>query len=141
MALSRTNTTAWATFVGHYAKDRAWLFDGGPVPEGLLEAWQGWMTTVFMPANRSMVELALSKADLLEDDEMPSVLMALSAHVAGYEVLLKRWEKNDYSQLTSLLNYPDDLPKYAAARFTELKQKQRTLLRQTAARRLPGAHH
>jgi hypothetical protein len=30
----------------------------------------------------------------------------LCAHVAGYEAIIKRWEKGDYSTIDSILNYP-----------------------------------
>jgi hypothetical protein len=50
--------------------------------------WIAWMRTVFMPANRTIHELIVTKTHLLDDDEMPAVLLAFLAHVSGYEVTM-----------------------------------------------------
>jgi hypothetical protein len=41
-----------------------------------------------MPANRTIHELIVTKTHLLDDDEMPAVLLAFLAHVSGYEVTM-----------------------------------------------------
>jgi hypothetical protein len=55
------------------------------------------MTTVFVPVHRRMMELVLERADLIEEREMPSCLLALCAHVNGYQAILKEWETGEIS--------------------------------------------
>jgi hypothetical protein len=93
------------------------------------EEYQLWYTTVFMPINRRMYELVLSKADLLVEEVMPPVLLQLCAHVAGYEITAKRWERGDYSEHLSVIPFPQDLGRYAQESFRSLKQEQRELIR------------
>jgi hypothetical protein len=47
------------------------------------------MTTVFVPVHRRMMKFVLERADLIEEREMPSCLLARCAHVNGYQAILK----------------------------------------------------
>lgn len=95
--------------------------------------YQLWYTTVFMPTNRRMYELVLSKADLLIEQDMPPVLLQLCAHVAGYEITARRWESGDYSEHLSVIPFPEVLVQYAQESFRSLKQEQRELIRHRPA--------
>jgi hypothetical protein len=91
------------------------------------------MRVVFTPSNRRIVQLIEEHSHLLEDDDMPQVLLDFCAHVAGYEVTITDWDRGDYSVLVSIIDHPGSvLPRYAASRFTDLKTRQRQLPRATS---------
>ena len=95
------------------------------------------MTTVFIPVQQRMMDLVLEHADLIEEPEMPPCLLALCAHVAGYQAVLKTWESGEISvkreDNISVVNFPSqELADYAAAAFGRLKAEQATLLGATA---------
>ena len=76
-----------------------------------------------------MYELVLSKSDLLIETEMPQCLRDLSAHVVGYQLVMKKWERGDYSENLSLLAFPQtDLLNYVTASYNALKSEQARLL-------------
>jgi len=81
-----------------------------------------------MPLNLEMEERILNHSDLLEDLEMPEVLLKLMAHIAAYKPVLKSWERGDFSQNSSLLRFPDELKDYAMDNYSRLKKKQAVLL-------------
>jgi hypothetical protein len=99
------------------------------------EAWRLWMATVFMPLNRRMMDVVVAHADLLsESDRMPSCLLDLCAHVAGYEPVLERWRTGEFSPLdrgenVSVVDYPAaELRSYVTAAYQHLKREQVRLL-------------
>jgi hypothetical protein len=94
------------------------------------------MTTVFMPLHQRMVELVLENAALIEEPDMPPCLLAMCAHVAGYQAVLKEWETGEISVARedniSIVNFPgEELADYAAAAFSRLKAEQARLLGST----------
>jgi|SRR4051812_14117028 hypothetical protein len=104
--------------------------EGEPPNEEELNTWRLWMTTVFMPINHRMYELILSKSNLLIKLQIPESLLLLSAHVAAYQAVLERWKNKDYSEHTSLIEYPNEkLLDYARSSFQALKAEQAELLR------------
>jgi hypothetical protein len=146
LALTGINDEAWSTFFDKYGVSPDAFFgvnvspaaffgvDTDSVPHEKIEVWVEWMRTVFMPSNRKIVDLIETKADLLEDDSMPAVLMKFCAHVAGYEVTLKRWAAGDFSLLTSLIDHPGPpMSEYATEKFAYLKGLQRELLNATTS--------
>jgi hypothetical protein len=99
------------------------------------EAWRQWMTKVFMPLNRRMMETAIGHADLLrEPGAMPAPIVDLFAHVWGYEVIMSRWEAGDFdatapSDNISVINFPKGtLTPYVSQAYAELKAEQSELL-------------
>ena len=95
------------------------------------------MTTVFMPVNERITQLVIERADLIEEHEMPPCLLAVCAHVHGYQAIIKEWESGDVSLLRedniSLVNFPgQELADYATTRFGRLKAEQGKLLGSTA---------
>ena len=87
-----------------------------------------WMSTVFMPLNRRMVEIIITRAHLVEQDYMPPQLLALCAHVSGYEVLIKKWEDGDYSRMVPYIVFPSIVIDYVETSFAKLKKRQASLL-------------
>lgn len=99
-----------------------------PTPDELAE-WRLWVGAVFLPNIRAMRDVIVTKADLLEESEMPPVLLQMYAHVAGYELVVARWEQGDHSEHQSVVAFPgDEIAAYARAGFTRLKQEQAALL-------------
>jgi hypothetical protein len=135
LALTRASGQSWQAFRERYrppGSESFWKIDPPPTREETI-AWRLWMTTVFMPVHQRMMDLVLNRADLIEEPDMPSCLMALCAHVAGYQAVLKEWETGEISVARedniSVVNFPgQELANYAAAAFSRLKAEQASLL-------------
>jgi hypothetical protein len=141
LAHTRSSHEAWQAFRRRYrpgAEKSFWHQDPPPTQDEVL-AWRLWMSTVFMPIHQRMSELVLVHADLIEEPEMPACLLALCAHVAGYQAVRQRWETDDVSLArednVSVVNFPTrELAAYAAAAFGRLKAEQSALLGAKAPR-------
>ena len=135
LALTRSSGQSWQAFRKRYrppGSESFWKRDPPPTKEDAI-AWRLWMTTVFMPVHRRMMELVLERADLIEEPEMPPSLLDLCAHVNGYQAILKEWEKGEISTARedniSVVNFPGEkLAEYAATAFGRLKAEQAELL-------------
>ncbi|MFJ9372572.1 hypothetical protein [Streptomyces sp. NPDC101455] len=93
LAPTEANARTFAAFVEQHARPGGISpFSGGtpPTDEELAE-WRLWVTTVFLPVLREMRDLVVGWADLLREPEMPSLLMELCAHAAGYEMDNATW--------------------------------------------------
>ncbi|MFG3116719.1 hypothetical protein ACGF4C_20240 [Streptomyces sp. NPDC048197] len=130
------------------AVDRAWrkffVAGGGnvwtalaPVTTEQAATWRLWMSTVFMPLNRRMVETVVSHADLLREDTIPEPLKELCAHVACYEPIVARWQEDGFDSVqvddhVSIAgNFPRrELDDYLRNSFESLKLEQARLLAQ-----------
>jgi hypothetical protein len=75
-----------------------------------------------------MYELVLAKADLLIESTMPKCLLELCAHIAAYQAVMKRWERNDFSEYTPLIAFPSEVEEYARESFQALKAEQAKLM-------------
>jgi hypothetical protein len=135
LALTRSSGQSWQAFRKRYrppGSESFWKSDPPPTKEDTI-AWRLWMTTVFMPVHRRMMELVLERADLIEEPEMPPSLLDLCAHVNGYQAILKEWERGEISTARenniSVVNFPGEkLAEYAATAFGRLKAEQAELL-------------
>jgi hypothetical protein len=139
LALTRSSGQSWQAFRQRYrppGSESFWKSDPPPTKEDVA-AWRLWMTTVFMPMHQQMMELVLNHAHLIEEPEMPPCLLALCAHVHGYQAILKEWETGEVSiereDNISVVNFPgQELADYAATAFGRLKAEQAELLGSTA---------
>lgn len=95
-AQSEAADRAWRKFAARYGA--VWT---ASVPATTEQAatWRLWMSTVFMPLNRRMVETVVSHADLLREDTIPEPLKELCAHVACYEPIVARWQENGFNSV------------------------------------------
>lgn len=126
-ALTHATNIAWADFRKQYRPGEPY-FGKSPKPTELeLEAWRLWMTNVFMPLNRRMMEAIVVNADLLDGD-MPPEFQALVAHVAAYEVTLARWEKKDFSEHLSTSAFPEAFERRVEDDYHRLRSAQHSLL-------------
>lgn len=134
-SLVSTGTQTWAAFRTKYRPGKPFFESNPPPTEEELEAWRLWMTTVFMPQNIQMQELIVSKTDLLIETDMPECLADLCAHVAAYQVVLKQWENNNFSEHMSIIDFPGrKLLDYSHMSFKSLKEKQAKLIGEIAKR-------
>jgi hypothetical protein len=127
-ALTQVEKRNWETFrqvnkpVGSY-----WSNDNPPTKEEAV-AWRIYISEIDMPRYLKMEKIILENADLIEGNDIPSILLDLSIHIAGYKEVLYRWKSNDFSQNTSYYNYPKDIRDYAEKNYKDLKNRQSQLL-------------
>ena len=138
LALTRSSDESWQAFRKRYRPGGGsfWKADPPLTREDAI-AWRQWMTTVFMPLHQRMMDLVLQHAALIEEPEMPSCLLVMCVHVAGYQAILKEWETGEISVARedniSIVNFPgQELAEYAATAFSRLKAEQADLLGSTA---------
>ena len=74
-----------------------------------------------------MVEIIIANGDLLDGD-MPIEFLNLVAHVSGYEVVLARWDENDFSEHIAPTNFPENLRAVVKAEYDRLRLIQERLL-------------
>jgi hypothetical protein len=131
LALTQSNRRIFEEFVTRHHRAGGvspFVAEDGPTEAELVE-WRLWFTTVFMPNIRRMRGIVVDRADLLMESSMPVVLLALCAHVSGYEITISRWESRDYSEHTSVVAYPgQELDDYVSGAFAVLKRQQTRLL-------------
>jgi hypothetical protein len=137
LALTRSSDESWQAFRKRYRPGGGsfWKPDPPLTREDTI-AWRQWMTTVFMPLHQRMMDLVLQHAALIEEPEMPSCLLVMCVHVAGYQAILKEWETGEISVARedniSIVNFPgQELADYAATAFSRLKAEQARLLGST----------
>jgi hypothetical protein len=133
-AQSEATDRAWRNFVARYGV--VWALST-PATAEQAATWRLWMSTVFMPLNRRMVETVVSHADLLREDTIPEPLKELCAHVACYEPILARWEEDGFDsvQLDDHVSIAGNFPRkeldvYLRGSFESLKLEQARLLAQ-----------
>jgi len=128
-SLNQSGYHSWSAFRSRYRPGKA-FFGTEPKPTDTeLEAWRLWMTIVFQPIHVQMCDVIEKNADLLIEDDLPEPLQKFLAHVSVYKTVFTRWENNDYSEYTSIMNYPtQELQQYLMQSFRYLKEKQRKLI-------------
>ncbi|WP_432187120.1 hypothetical protein [Streptomyces sp. Tue6028] len=130
-ALMEANSRVYDTFSEMYARPdgRDPFHHDIPPTEQELARWRTWASTVFIPNIQAMRDVVVTKADLLIEEEMPSALLQLCAHVAGYEITAAQWAKGNYEEHLSLIPFPGrELRDYTRDRFSHLKSEQARLL-------------
>lgn len=102
---------------------------GEPPTDEELSEWRLWVNTVFLPNIQAMRDIVVTKADLLDESQVPPALLNLSAHVSGYEITAAKWASGDYAEHLSGVPFPaEELARYARESFTRLKTEQASLL-------------
>ncbi|WP_405768232.1 hypothetical protein [Streptomyces sp. NBC_01538] len=131
-AQSEAVDQAWEEFQARY---RARWVRSAPATAEWAATWRLWMSTVFMPLNRRMVETVVTHADLLIEDTVHHSLKNLCAHVACYEPVVARWQEDgfdsvQYDDHVSIAgNFPHkELSDYLQKSFQSLKREQTWLL-------------
>jgi hypothetical protein len=127
-ALEQASTRVWKAFREKNRPDGAYWGTPAPPSEDEGEVWRLWMKEVFMPLNTEMVKIITDHADLLEESEMPDILLELCAHVYGYKAVMRAWESGDFRKNTSVIDFPSEISQYAASSYRNLKREQSRLL-------------
>jgi len=106
------------------------IFEEGKDPsQEELEEWYRWARTVFMPLNDVREKVIIEKAYLIVEEQMPDCLLQFVTHVAGFKAVLAKWDKGDFSEKHSLINFPATLEEYVKRSYEELKHQQARLLK------------
>ena len=128
-ALVSSSQSCWEAFRRRYRPGGAfWDIDSPPTAEEAA-AWRLWMVEVFMPLNVGMADVITQHADLLDQSEMPRVLLDICAHVKAYQPVIKRWELGDFSENTSVIDFPArEVQAFVSEGFRRLKTEQAELL-------------
>ena len=104
------------------------LNEDSPKSKEDISEWRIWVENIFMPLNRKRQEIIIDKAHLIREEEIPFCLLQFITHVAGYEALLNKWEKDDFSESVSFFAFPYDLDEYSEKSYLVLKKNQLKLL-------------
>jgi hypothetical protein len=128
-ALVSSSASCWKAFRAQYRPGVPFWGTDPPPTDEEAEAWRLWIVEVFMPLNVAMADVITQNADLLDEPEVPPVLLDICAHVKGYQPIIKRWEAGDFSENSSVINFPRGrIEEFALKEFSRLKEKQRALL-------------
>ena len=140
-SLSSASFTAWQEFTSTWPPGREAFFGIDPPPtEEELKQWRLWMSEVFMPLNLRIEKAIVENAHLIEGGDMPAEFKQFLAHVAVYKIVLKSWERNDFTRHIAHGNYPRDFDETVAKTFRNLKRRQTQLIgEQSARKRFGGA--
>jgi hypothetical protein len=117
------------TIRAHQPQDRDKAQASGVNPDAWALILLGGLSVSCGPNIQAMRDVVVTKADLLIEEEVPSALLQLCAHVAGYEITAAQWAEGSYEEHLSLIPFPGrELREYTRDRFTHLKTEQATLL-------------
>jgi hypothetical protein len=127
-ATLQASEITWRAFRSSYRPGKAFFGTEPPPTDEELAAWRLWMAEVFMPLNLRLEKTIVENGDLIIEKEMPECFLRLCAHVAAYKPVLKKWESNDFSEHSSVNNFPTDLSQYVESSYSYLKNRQEALL-------------
>jgi len=134
-ALSYAGSVAWSAASRQIRADAA-SFKERDLTADEQRIFRLWMTEVLMPLNRRLVDVITQNAHLLEDDEMPEVLLRVCANVLAFEVNARRWADGDFTRTWSVIPFPGaELDAYASETFRQLKREHAQLVRETSPTR------
>jgi hypothetical protein len=114
--------TKWPSHGG-----QGYFTKGHDVTNAELETWRHWMKNVFHPMNKKLEAIIVENLDLIEGDIHASFIAALS-HIHVYDAVLASWEVGDFSDHTSIINFPaQDLISVVEPVYLRLREEQKTL--------------
>ena len=105
--------------------------EDAPKSKNDLSQWEIWLRNVFVPLNDILEKIIIEKSFLIIENEMPDCLKMFIVHNAGYKALLKNWDKNNFEESISIVDYPPDILEYATNSYNKLKIKQKKLIGKT----------
>ncbi len=86
------------------------------------DKWIKYMLNIFKPYHEKLEKLIYEKQYLVEDKKMKQLLERLLFHINGYKIVFKQWEEGDYSQLTSVINFPSEINQYTKEKIITLEK-------------------
>jgi hypothetical protein len=87
-----------------------------------------WIEEVFQPLNSQLEQVIINKAHLIIEEEMPQCLKRFLAHSAGYKAVIKKWEQGDFTEYSSVIDYPLEIEEYAESSYSTLRKRQQKLI-------------
>jgi hypothetical protein len=90
--------------------------------------WRIWVEEVFQPLNEQLEQVLINKAHLIIEDDMPQCLRRFLAHSAGYKAVIKKWQMGNFDDVSSVVEYPNEIQEYAEEAYQMLKLKQKKLI-------------
>jgi hypothetical protein len=100
-----------------------------PLTEDEQRVLRLWMKEVFIPMNENVVDIIVERAQLLNESEMPAVLVRACANAWSWKAIARMWEEGDYSRHLPAVAFPgDEFREYTSRVFAQLKQEQNALL-------------
>ena len=135
LATLESGDAAWRAFWRKYRPAHgqdAYFAAGYPLTDEELRRWRLWMTEVFHPNNLQIESLINSHLELIVEDEMPREFTDALAHIAVYRAVIARWAQNDFSEHTSVINFPSaELIALVKPTYKALKAEQLGLISDT----------
>lgn len=130
LALQAASNIAWQGFRSRYRPGPGSFWKTEPPPtEEEMRAWRLWIRQIFLPLLLRMEEIIVTKADLIDQEELPIGFVLLCAHAAGYRVVAERWAANDFDEHVSLVKFPGELLyEHVSSEFERLKREQQGLI-------------
>ncbi len=130
LGLMSSSSSSWRKFRETYRNDITAYFDTeNPPSEKEKEIWRNWMKTIFIPINEKAYDIIIKNSDLIIEDNFPICFKDFCAHVETYRPVLNKWNENDYTEHTALLNYPIEVLNYVEKSFKKLKEEQNQLIK------------
>jgi hypothetical protein len=126
--LDNASTTAYKTFIKKIKREKDPNLEK-PLSEKELKEWILWVKDIFMPINLQMENIIKLNSHLLNENDTPKAILDFICHITVYKIVLKKWENNDYQEIYSLIDYPEELSNYIAISYNDLKIKQQVYLR------------
>lgn len=130
-SLQLTGISVWEAFVEKYTSHEGFMNDKGfyPVSDEAKAIWRHWIKTVFMPNNAKFVEILTHNSDLIDNNDIPTEMTRVFAHVHGYKAIIASWDEGDFSEHLSLVGYPTNaIYEHVSFKYQYLKKVQEELL-------------
>ncbi|MBL7780277.1 MAG: hypothetical protein JNM22_03600 [Saprospiraceae bacterium] len=121
--LDNAGTTAYQTFLKKIGREGDPSLDQ-PLSEEEIKEWALWVEDIFMPINLEMENIIKQNSHLLNEKDTPKPILDFICHVTVYKTVLKKWKSNQFNEIFSLIDFPEDFTTYIQKSYTELKQKQ-----------------
>ncbi|TCC89236.1 hypothetical protein EZ428_16190 [Pedobacter frigiditerrae] len=134
LSLMSSSNASWIEFRNKYRSNIISYFDkNNPPTEEEKEIWRNWMKTIFIPINEKAYEIIIKNSDLIIGNEFPACFKDFCAHVETYRPILKKWNENDFTEHTALLNYPIEIIEYIEGGYREIKLEQNKLIKMSCS--------
>jgi hypothetical protein len=124
---TKAGEIAYQALITKIGRHDAFEKEDKPSPAELAE-WYLWMKTVFMPLNEIREKVIIEKAHLIVEEQIPDCLLQFVTHVVAYKAVLAKWEKADFTERYSIIDFPEELGAYTAKSYARLKKQQAELL-------------
>ena len=138
-ALLESSDAAWGAFTSAcWPKhgQAAYFAKGFETTDDEKAHWRLWMREVFHPMNARMERVITDNLDLVEGGEMPKAFVDVLAHIAAYHTVLRKWDAGDYTEHTSIINFPGaELKAVVKPVYDRLLREQTLLIAATQTRR------